>query len=172
MLHLDIIKVFFLFVLFVNAHPRHLMTLKKHLVKGNMFVFSVGDIVAKDLIEEMLSMDPQRRPSAESVLKHPFFWSLEKELHFFQVPHGFCSVVLKMKCMQVIIKILIQKIIFYLINNLTNCFQFRTTSTFYFSRLICTFTFANEPCIYYFFVSLTFYFSLSNVYFLWFTGCE
>lgn len=44
-----------------------------------------GDIVARDLIEQMLSMEPQRRPSAESVLKHPFFWSLEKELQFFQV---------------------------------------------------------------------------------------
>uniref|UniRef100_A0A669CH12 Serine/threonine-protein kinase/endoribonuclease IRE1 n=1 Tax=Oreochromis niloticus TaxID=8128 RepID=A0A669CH12_ORENI len=43
-----------------------------------------GDIVARDLIEQMLSMDPHRRPSAESVLKHPFFWSLEKELQFFQ----------------------------------------------------------------------------------------
>ncbi|KAM9392806.1 serine/threonine-protein kinase/endoribonuclease IRE1 isoform 3-T3 [Pholidichthys leucotaenia] len=43
-----------------------------------------GDIIAKDLIEQMLSMDPHRRPSAESVLKHPFFWSLEKELQFFQ----------------------------------------------------------------------------------------
>ncbi|XP_032443408.1 serine/threonine-protein kinase/endoribonuclease IRE1 [Xiphophorus hellerii] len=43
-----------------------------------------GEIVARDLIEQMLSMDPQRRPSAESVLKHPFFWTLEKELQFFQ----------------------------------------------------------------------------------------
>ncbi|XP_034567398.1 serine/threonine-protein kinase/endoribonuclease IRE1-like isoform X2 [Notolabrus celidotus] len=43
-----------------------------------------GDIVARDLIEQMLGMEPYRRPSAESVLKHPFFWSLEKELQFFQ----------------------------------------------------------------------------------------
>uniref|UniRef100_A0A671X265 non-specific serine/threonine protein kinase n=1 Tax=Sparus aurata TaxID=8175 RepID=A0A671X265_SPAAU len=43
-----------------------------------------GDIVARDLIEKMLSMEPHMRPSAESVLKHPFFWSLEKELQFFQ----------------------------------------------------------------------------------------
>lgn len=43
------------------------------------------DIVATDLIEQMLNMEPQRRPSAESVLKHPFFWSLEKQLQFFQV---------------------------------------------------------------------------------------
>ncbi|XP_036797423.1 serine/threonine-protein kinase/endoribonuclease IRE1 isoform X2 [Oncorhynchus mykiss] len=42
------------------------------------------DIVATDLIEQMLNMEPQRRPSAESVLKHPFFWSLEKQLMFFQ----------------------------------------------------------------------------------------
>lgn len=43
------------------------------------------DIIAQHLIEQMLSMDPHRRPSAESVLKHPFFWSLERELQFFQV---------------------------------------------------------------------------------------
>ncbi|XP_061701371.1 serine/threonine-protein kinase/endoribonuclease IRE1-like [Syngnathoides biaculeatus] len=43
-----------------------------------------GDIAAQDLIEQMLSMEPHLRPSAECVLKHPFFWSLEKELQFFQ----------------------------------------------------------------------------------------
>ncbi|XP_067089079.1 serine/threonine-protein kinase/endoribonuclease IRE1 [Osmerus mordax] len=42
------------------------------------------DIVARHLIEQMLNMDPQRRPSVDSVLKHPFFWSLERELQFFQ----------------------------------------------------------------------------------------
>ncbi|XP_035254246.1 serine/threonine-protein kinase/endoribonuclease IRE1-like, partial [Anguilla anguilla] len=41
-------------------------------------------IVATDLILQMLSMEPQKRPSAESVLKHPFFWGLEKQLQFFQ----------------------------------------------------------------------------------------
>lgn len=46
---------------------------------------SPGDIVARDLIEQMLSVEPSRRPLAESVLKHPFFWSQEKELQFFQV---------------------------------------------------------------------------------------
>lgn len=48
-----------------------------------------GDIVARDLIEQMLSVEPYRRPSAESLLKHPFFWSLEKELQFFQVSFSF-----------------------------------------------------------------------------------
>uniref|UniRef100_A0A8D0L493 Serine/threonine-protein kinase/endoribonuclease IRE1 n=1 Tax=Sphenodon punctatus TaxID=8508 RepID=A0A8D0L493_SPHPU len=42
------------------------------------------DLVARDLIEQMISMDPQKRPSASCVLKHPFFWNLEKELQFFQ----------------------------------------------------------------------------------------
>ncbi|XP_044305442.1 serine/threonine-protein kinase/endoribonuclease IRE1 isoform X1 [Varanus komodoensis] len=41
-------------------------------------------IVARDLIEQMISTDPQKRPSAKCVLKHPFFWSLEKQLQFFQ----------------------------------------------------------------------------------------
>ncbi|CAM4424566.1 unnamed protein product [Leuciscus chuanchicus] len=42
------------------------------------------DIVSRNLIEQMLSNDPEKRPSSERVLKHPFFWSLEKQLHFFQ----------------------------------------------------------------------------------------
>ncbi|XP_039510824.1 serine/threonine-protein kinase/endoribonuclease IRE1-like [Pimephales promelas] len=41
-------------------------------------------IVCRNLIEQMLSNDPEKRPSSERVLKHPFFWSLEKQLHFFQ----------------------------------------------------------------------------------------
>ncbi|XP_006017458.1 serine/threonine-protein kinase/endoribonuclease IRE1 isoform X1 [Alligator sinensis] len=42
------------------------------------------DLVARDLIEQMINMDPQKRPSASCVLKHPLFWSLEKQLQFFQ----------------------------------------------------------------------------------------
>uniref|UniRef100_A0A4W3K9Q0 Serine/threonine-protein kinase/endoribonuclease IRE1 n=1 Tax=Callorhinchus milii TaxID=7868 RepID=A0A4W3K9Q0_CALMI len=42
------------------------------------------DIIARDLIQQMLSVEPPRRPSTLSVLKHPFFWSLEKQLQFFQ----------------------------------------------------------------------------------------
>ncbi|XP_054989349.1 serine/threonine-protein kinase/endoribonuclease IRE1 [Sorex araneus] len=42
------------------------------------------DVVARELIEKMIAMDPQKRPSAKHVLKHPFFWSLEKQLQFFQ----------------------------------------------------------------------------------------
>ncbi|KAJ8246086.1 hypothetical protein GJAV_G00263500 [Gymnothorax javanicus] len=43
-----------------------------------------SDVIAKDLIERMISADPQSRPTTACVLKHPFFWSPEKQLQFFQ----------------------------------------------------------------------------------------
>ncbi|XP_057699395.1 serine/threonine-protein kinase/endoribonuclease IRE1 isoform X2 [Corythoichthys intestinalis] len=42
------------------------------------------DIVAQDLIEKMISAKAACRPSCARVLKHPFFWSPEKQLLFFQ----------------------------------------------------------------------------------------
>uniref|UniRef100_A0A672MQ06 Serine/threonine-protein kinase/endoribonuclease IRE1 n=1 Tax=Sinocyclocheilus grahami TaxID=75366 RepID=A0A672MQ06_SINGR len=42
------------------------------------------DIHGLDLIERMISAEPETRPSAVSILKHPFFWSPEKQLQFFQ----------------------------------------------------------------------------------------
>ncbi|XP_045076998.1 serine/threonine-protein kinase/endoribonuclease IRE1-like [Coregonus clupeaformis] len=42
------------------------------------------DIMAEHLIKYMVTKEPKRRPSAESVLEHPFFWSPEKQLQFFQ----------------------------------------------------------------------------------------
>uniref|UniRef100_A0A8C2QA79 Serine/threonine-protein kinase/endoribonuclease IRE1 n=1 Tax=Cyprinus carpio TaxID=7962 RepID=A0A8C2QA79_CYPCA len=44
----------------------------------------VEDVIGRDLIERMISAEPETRPSAASVLKHPFFWSPEKQLQFFQ----------------------------------------------------------------------------------------
>ncbi|XP_040829651.1 serine/threonine-protein kinase/endoribonuclease IRE2 [Ochotona curzoniae] len=41
-------------------------------------------VVARDLVEAMLSPRPQARPSASQVLVHPFFWSTAKQLQFFQ----------------------------------------------------------------------------------------
>ncbi|EEH43227.1 IRE protein kinase [Paracoccidioides brasiliensis Pb18] len=37
---------------------------------------------ADDLIRQMLSLDPRRRPDATSVLLHPFFWSPTERLNF------------------------------------------------------------------------------------------
>lgn len=42
-------------------------------------------VVARNLVEAMLSPLPQARPSALQVLAHPFFWSRAKQLQFFQV---------------------------------------------------------------------------------------
>ena len=42
-------------------------------------------VVARNLVEAMLSPLPQARPSAHQVLAHPFFWSRAKQLQFFQV---------------------------------------------------------------------------------------
>ncbi|XP_069726674.1 serine/threonine-protein kinase/endoribonuclease IRE2 [Phaenicophaeus curvirostris] len=41
-------------------------------------------LVARELIAAMISPEPQHRPSAPMVLVHPFFWSQEKQLQFFQ----------------------------------------------------------------------------------------
>uniref|UniRef100_A0A3Q3VZK0 Serine/threonine-protein kinase/endoribonuclease IRE1 n=1 Tax=Mola mola TaxID=94237 RepID=A0A3Q3VZK0_MOLML len=43
-----------------------------------------ADIIAQDLIEQMISAKAEDRPSTACVLKHPFFWSPEKQLLFFQ----------------------------------------------------------------------------------------
>lgn len=42
-------------------------------------------VVARSLVEAMLSPLPQARPAAHQVLAHPFFWSRAKQLQFFQV---------------------------------------------------------------------------------------
>ncbi|NXG71857.1 ERN1 endoribonuclease, partial [Baryphthengus martii] len=41
-------------------------------------------LVVRELIVAMISPEPQHRPSAPMVLAHPFFWSQEKQLQFFQ----------------------------------------------------------------------------------------
>ncbi|XP_056228457.1 serine/threonine-protein kinase/endoribonuclease IRE1 isoform X2 [Seriola aureovittata] len=42
------------------------------------------DVIAQDLIDQMISAEAESRPSTACVLKHPFFWSPEKQLLFFQ----------------------------------------------------------------------------------------
>uniref|UniRef100_A0A3Q0SE93 Serine/threonine-protein kinase/endoribonuclease IRE1 n=1 Tax=Amphilophus citrinellus TaxID=61819 RepID=A0A3Q0SE93_AMPCI len=42
------------------------------------------DVIAQDLIAQMISAEAESRPSTACVLKHPFFWSPEKQLLFFQ----------------------------------------------------------------------------------------
>ncbi|XP_023375854.1 serine/threonine-protein kinase/endoribonuclease IRE2 [Pteropus vampyrus] len=46
--------------------------------------FPPDQVVARSLVEAMLSPLPQARPSAPQMLAHPFFWSRAKQLQFFQ----------------------------------------------------------------------------------------
>lgn len=41
-------------------------------------------ILAHSLINDMISPDPSKRPTASDVLKHPFFWDQKKNLEFLQ----------------------------------------------------------------------------------------
>lgn len=42
-------------------------------------------LVSRHLIQSMVSAAPDKRPSAEAVLLHPFFWNHARELAFLQV---------------------------------------------------------------------------------------
>lgn len=42
-------------------------------------------ILAEQLIKDMISKEPIKRPTAKATLTHPFFWNAEKVLNFLQV---------------------------------------------------------------------------------------
>lgn len=42
-------------------------------------------VLAEELITDMISKDPAKRPPAKAVIMHPFFWNSEKILNFLQV---------------------------------------------------------------------------------------
>lgn len=42
-------------------------------------------VLAEELITDMISRDPAKRPPAKAVLMHPYFWNSEKILNFLQV---------------------------------------------------------------------------------------
>uniref|UniRef100_A0A671YWB5 Protein kinase domain-containing protein n=1 Tax=Sparus aurata TaxID=8175 RepID=A0A671YWB5_SPAAU len=46
--------------------------------KGSYTLDHVEDLVAKDLIEWMISKEPESRPTVEECLSHPFFWTNER----------------------------------------------------------------------------------------------
>lgn len=47
-------------------------------------------VLAEELIKDMISREPVKRPTAKAILSHPFFWNAEKILNFLQVC-GFLS---------------------------------------------------------------------------------
>ena len=51
---------------------------KPNILDGNYSLHHVQDVIAKDLIEAMIDGDPDKRPTVEECLAHPFFWSNER----------------------------------------------------------------------------------------------
>ncbi|XP_043945168.1 serine/threonine-protein kinase/endoribonuclease IRE2 [Protopterus annectens] len=80
----------FYYVMSKGQHPfgdnlRRQANILTNVYKLEHFISDINEhVIAKNLIEQMLSSVPQKRPSAKEVLKHPFFWSQEKQLQFFQ----------------------------------------------------------------------------------------
>lgn len=48
-------------------------------------VLDSNGVLAQELIADMIRKEPIKRPSAKSILSHPFFWNAEKILNFLQV---------------------------------------------------------------------------------------
>ncbi len=49
-----------------------------NIYKGKYSLDHVQDVVAKDLIEWMITEEPKKRPNAKECLSHPFFWDTER----------------------------------------------------------------------------------------------
>ncbi|TDG99790.1 hypothetical protein EPR50_G00197860 [Perca flavescens] len=50
--------------------------------EGRYSLDHVEDVVAKDLIEWMISEEPMNRPKVEECLSHPFFWTPERRVEY------------------------------------------------------------------------------------------
>ncbi|WAQ95754.1 ERN1-like protein [Mya arenaria] len=76
------------YVLTKGKHPfGHSLRRQANILTGDFNIDSLpmtDFCVRKKLIEDMIDFDPDSRPTAKAVLKHPFFWSREKQLGFFQ----------------------------------------------------------------------------------------
>ncbi|ODV86978.1 hypothetical protein CANARDRAFT_196247 [[Candida] arabinofermentans NRRL YB-2248] len=77
----------FYYVLTSGAHPFGDRYLREgNIIKGDYnldLLDSLRDrFEAKDLVESMIAMDPNARPDMALILKHPYFWSIEKKLEF------------------------------------------------------------------------------------------
>lgn len=44
-----------------------------------------SQLLAFELITDMICKDPNKRPNAKAILRHPYFWNAEKILNFLQV---------------------------------------------------------------------------------------
>ncbi|GFR93988.1 serine/threonine-protein kinase/endoribonuclease ire-1 [Elysia marginata] len=78
----------FYYVLTEGRHPfGESLRRQANILNGEYsFKYLPGDeqYVARKLIERMVTFEPDKRPRAYVILEHPFFWSKEKQLAFFQ----------------------------------------------------------------------------------------
>nr|XP_033819656.1 serine/threonine-protein kinase/endoribonuclease IRE2 isoform X2 [Geotrypetes seraphini] len=80
----------FYFVLSKGQHPfGDNLRRQANIIAGNYSLQCLQEdnhenVVARDVLEAMITNAPVQRPSAHHVLKHPFFWRHEKQLQFFQ----------------------------------------------------------------------------------------
>lgn len=81
----------FYYVLSKGKHPFGERFLREgNIIRGECTFADLGKclrerslvVEAKDLISQMISQDPMKRPSATQILKHPLFWSIARKLEF------------------------------------------------------------------------------------------
>uniref|UniRef100_A0A8C2BFV1 Uncharacterized protein n=1 Tax=Cyprinus carpio TaxID=7962 RepID=A0A8C2BFV1_CYPCA len=53
-----------------------------NILQGRYSLEQLDDDVAKDLIEWMINEDPNKRPTVEQTLAHPFFWTNERRVEY------------------------------------------------------------------------------------------
>ncbi|XP_064820030.1 uncharacterized protein LOC135537951 isoform X1 [Oncorhynchus masou masou] len=53
-----------------------------NIFQGKYILEHVEDEVAKDLIEWMINEDPEKRPTVEDTLAHPYFWPEERRVEY------------------------------------------------------------------------------------------
>lgn len=78
------------YILTMGKHPfGDRFTREINIIKGNhrlelLDTFLDGGIEAKDLVKRMIAKDPKKRPDANNVSRHPYFWGPAEKLSFLQ----------------------------------------------------------------------------------------
>jgi len=75
--------------IFFNTAPVHRVSIyySYSSFKLSVVFFAVDsdECLAHELVDAMIARSPEQRPTAGDVLKHPFFWSRDRQLRFFEV---------------------------------------------------------------------------------------
>ena len=65
---------------YMYRHP------KARTATGDGAVHAAADqCLVRELVDSMITHDPDKRPTANHILRHPFFWSRDRQLRFFEV---------------------------------------------------------------------------------------